>query len=444
MKRSVLYFVWSVVLTAIVQADLWAQQEVDLTLQEAIALALQRNYDVQLAKNASEAASTDDNYAWGAFLPRVNGTASLTRQNVQQDFEFQDVTRNRSGEAISNNTSASVQLVWTLFDGTRMFATRRRISEIAEQGEVAVKNQMINTIASVITRYYDIVRQKQQIKAIQEQIGVNEERVKLADLRLSVGTGGKPELLQAKVDLNEQRTQLLTQESTLLQLKEQLNVLLGMQMNEPYDVGDTILIDMGLGQEVIEESIERSNFSLQLARMNLAIAELELSERKAELTPTLNFNAAYNYSRNNNITLINPFSSLRSLNEGYNYGLTLSVPILNALNTRRLIQQARVNINRQQVTYDQQKAAVHVDVRNAFVRYENAKKVLVIEEENILLAKENVFIALEGFKRGITTFIELRTAQQSLESAYTRLIDARYNAKVAETELLRLSGDLLK
>ena len=76
--------------------------------------------------------------------------------------------------------------------------------------------------------------------------------------------------------------------------------------------------------------------------------------------------------------------------------------------------------------------------------YDNAKKVLLIEEENILYAKENVAIALETFKRGATTFVELRTAQQSLAEAYTRLINARYLAKVAEIELLRLNGGLLR
>ena len=55
-----------------------------------------------------------------------------------------------------------------------------------------------------------------------------------------------------------------------------------------------------------------------------------------------------------------------------------------------------------------------VGVKNAYVNYDNAKKVLLIEEENILLAKENLNITLETFKRGATTFIELRTAQQSL------------------------------
>ncbi len=142
--------------------------------------------------------------------------------------------------------------------------------------------------------------------------------------------------------------------------------------------------------------------------------------------------------------MINPFQALSNRSNGYNYGFTLGVPILNNFVTRRNVQQAQINFNRQGLLYDQQRAVINTSVHNAYVNYDNARKILLIEEENILLAKENTNIAMESFKRGVSTFIEQRTAQQSLEDAYNRLINARYLAKVAETELLRLSGDLLK
>src|SRR5260221_12416993 len=97
-----------------------------------------------------------------------------------------------------------------------------------------------------------------------------------------------------------------------------------------------------------------------------------------------------------------------------------------------------------QAIYDQQKVLAIVGVRNAFHNYENLKRILQIQEENIAVAKENVAIALAGFRRGITTFIELRTAQQSLSDAYNLLIAARFSAKSSEIELMRLQGALLK
>jgi outer membrane protein TolC len=133
-----------------------------------------------------------------------------------------------------------------------------------------------------------------------------------------------------------------------------------------------------------------------------------------------------------------------NLTQGLNYGFSVSLPIFNGFNARRLTQQAKIELGRQNLLYEQQRNDVNVDLRNALVNYESAKKILRIEEETIGAAKENVYIALETFKRGVTTFIELRTAQQSLADAYNRLITARYNAKLAETELLRLNGSLLK
>ncbi|HEY3429418.1 MAG TPA: TolC family protein [Cyclobacteriaceae bacterium] len=423
-------------------ACLCAQEKV--TLDQVIALTLEKNYDVRLARNTSESAEINHNYSIGVLMPQVNATGSVVWNNNHQEFEFADETRNVSGDAKSNNKQASAQLVWTLFDGTKMFATRERLAVIASQGELNVKNQLVNSIAAVINNYYNIVRQKQQLVAIQELMSINEERVKLAERKLQVGTGGKPELLQAKVDLNATKTLHIQQETQIIQLKDQLNGLVGLQLPPAYDVSDSILINLDIRQEDIFEDIEKKNYALQLSQRDLNVAQISLRERRAERSPIVNFNAAYNFSETNNTQLINPFSSLVNQNNGYNYGLSFSFPILNGFNITRNIQQAKITTNRQQLLYDQQKQTVDINIRNAYVNYDNAKKVLLLEEENILLAKENVTIALESFKRGVATFIELRTAQQSLADGYNRLINARYLAKVAETELLRLNGSLLK
>jgi outer membrane protein len=421
-----------------------AYSQKQVLVDEVIALALENGYDVRLSKNALEAAATDNGFAVGGFLPQLNGNASTTWNNNNQKLEFQDATRNNSGKAESNNIAAGVQLNWLLFDGARMFATRDRLAEIERQGEINVKNQMVNTIAQVITNYYNIIQQKQQLKALEELMLLNEERVRLADRKLSVGAGIKQELLQAKLDLNAQRTQFINQQTAIEQLKNQLNVLVGMKLPGAFEVTDSIEINLNITKEEITDNIDSKNFLLQSIRQDMSIARLQERERFGEYFPTISFGAAYNYSFTDNKALINPFQALSNRSDGYNYGFTLGVPILNNFLTRRNVQQAQLNFNRQGLLYDQQRAVIGTSVQNAYVNYDNARKVLLIEEENILLAKENTNIAMESFKRGVSTFIEQRTAQQSLEEAYNRLINARYLAKVAETELLRLSGDLLR
>jgi outer membrane protein TolC len=201
-------------------------------------------------------------------------------------------------------------------------------------------------------------------------------------------------------------------------------------------------MDLSLGE--VLGKMESNNPTLLIAKKNIDIANLSLKERKAEQFPTVSFNSGYNITRTDNKVTVNPYQPLFNRNRGANYGFTAAIPILNNLNTKRLIGQAKLDIQYQQLSYDNQKTLINLSVLNAFKDYEQQKKALALEEENILLAKENVDIVLETYRLGAATFIQLREAQKSLEDAYNRLIAARYNTKLAETELLRLKGDLVK
>jgi Outer membrane protein len=246
--------------------------------------------------------------------------------------------------------------------------------------------------------------------------------------------------LQAKVDLNAQAAARLQQLALIAQVRDQLNQLIGFRTGSVYEVTDSIPLNTSLQFGELVQKIEDTNPMLQIARKNIDIARITLRERKADLFPTLSFNSTYNFSQNDNSTVVNLFQPFFTQNKGLNYGFGLSVPIFNGFNTRRLIRQAQLDIRYQELFYDNQRSLIDVTISNAWKDYELQKQLLQLEEENINLAKENVAIALERFRQGVSTNLELREAQISLEAAYNRLIAARYNTKLAETELLRLEG----
>ncbi len=436
MKRSSL----SLLLCVVVTSEALAQP---LSVEHVVLIGLQKNYDIRLAQNTVALAINDSRFSFGLFTPNLNAFGSYTRNVIDARTQlFNDSIINRPGANFSN-VNSSLQMAWTVFDGTRMFTTRKRLNENEAFFALSAKNQMVNSTASIINNYYGIVRQKQQLKAVQEQTSVSEERVKLAERKLQVGTGGKPELLQAKVDLNAFRTAAIQQETLIQQLKDQLNFLVGMGLPDGYDISDTIPIHMGITLAAIMENVENSNTSLVAIKKNIRVAELMLRESRTGRSPIVNLNASLLLNRREDELQANPFSTKSSRTQGYNYGLSMSIPIMNGMNVNRNIGASKVNLERQKLLYDAQLSVVLSSIRVAFTSYENAIKVLQIEEQNILLARENVIIMLEGFRRGITTFIELRTAQQSLADAYNRLIAARFNAKLSETELLRLQGSLI-
>ncbi len=415
-----------------------------LTLEEAVANTLQKNYDIILSRNDSAMAAIDYSYRNAAFLPRLNGNVGTLWTNNAQKQTLSDGTKRDKSGLKSNNITSQLALNWTLFDGLKMFVTRDRVGQLLEFGELEIRNQVVNTVANVINNYYNIVRQKQQLKAIEEQMSIDSERVRLAQYRLDVGVGIKPDLLQSKIDLNAQKAAQLQQQALIEQLKEQLNQAMALPQFTMYDVVDTIMINTNISLGEVMSAAEKNNPAVLMAKKNIDIANLVLKERKADLFPTVSFNSAYNFNRTKNQVVINTFSTLFNQVHGFNYGFTATIPILNNFNTRRLIRQAKWSIDYQNIVYENQRSVTTLNVINAFQNYEQQKKALALEEENILLARENLDIVFETYKLGAATLLQLKEAQNSLADAYNRLIAARYNAKVSETELLRLSGQLVQ
>ncbi len=421
-----------------------AHSQQKLTVEEAVAAAIENNYDIQLLRNDSVVAALNNSYAYAALLPRLNATTGLVFNNNNTRQRLADGSERKQGGIRSNNIAASVNLNWTIFDGLKMFATRDKLGEIVRLGELNIKNQLVNTVSDVIKTYYSIVRQKQQLIAIEEQMSLNDERVTQAQKKLSVGLGAKPELLQAKVDLNAQVAAKLKQQTLIDQLKEQLNLLMVMARETRYEVEDSIPFRTDLVVADILMAAEQNSPELLVAKQNIKIAQITLRERRAERFPTVSFNSAYNFSKTENQLVVNNFTPLLNRNLGFNYGVSASIPIFNNFNVKRQIKAAQLDIDYQNTLYNYQKWRMDIGISNAYKDYELQKKTLRLEEENILLAKENVYIASERLRLGVTTYLELRETQKSLEDAYNRLIAARFDTKVAETELLRLKGELVR
>ncbi|KAA2244591.1 TolC family protein [Chitinophaga agrisoli] len=416
-----------------------------LTLDQAIDLALKNNYNIRLARNDADVFANDYAYANFAFAPRVNATAGRTWSQTRTKQEFANGSKRDTSGIKSNNYTGNVSLNWTLFDGLKMFATRQRLESLRDLGELTLKDQIINTVADIVNSYYDIVQQKQQLRNLSEQMSISEERVKLSDAKFQTGLGPKTDLLQSRVDFNAQKAAYLRQQTVIAQTKASLNQLMAVAVaNTTYEVQDSIPINLELSYGNLQQEIMRNNARLKIAQQNVEISRLQLKEAKADYYPVLSFNSAYNYSRVNSNAATNSFSPVFNQNGVINYGLTANIPIFNGLNVRRQVKNAKLNVEYQQLWLDNAQTQVSLSIDSTFKNYEYYKMSVTLEEENIGLARENAMVALERFRQGVSTTLEVKLAQQSLQDAFNRLILARYNTKLAETELLRLKGELVQ
>jgi outer membrane protein TolC len=275
-------------------------------------------------------------------------------------------------------------------------------------------------------------------------MAISRERMKIAQNKFNSGLGSKIDLLQAQVDLNAQRSAYLQQQTAIAKSKSILNQLIALPADNDYQVEDSIPVNTGLILEDFRDSVFHNNPDLQLAAKNIDIARYSLQEIQRSRFPVISFNSAYAYGRQVNQQQTSRFSPSSNQSNGLQYGFSASIPILNGFNISRQTKDAKLNIAYEQLNYQNQKSQVDVAVQNAFKDYNYYIQAMQLEEENLSVAQENMTVALEAFRQGQTTTIEVQTAQQGLADATYRLISARYNAKVAETVLLQLRGNILK
>jgi outer membrane protein TolC len=219
---------------------------------------------------------------------------------------------------------------------------------------------------------------------------------------------------------------------------------MGVASGRLYDVSDSIPFAEPIMLQDVQRSLGTANPALQMISKQVDIAKYQLREAKADQWPQLNLTTNYNFNRLDNIAVVNPFQPLFSRNSGLNLGISTSVPLFNQFTAKRNIQAARITVQSRELVLDQQRAQLNLQLVQAYNEYEAQQKALALEEENIVLAKENVAIVLEVYRLNATTLIQLKEAQKSLQDAYTRLIQARFLTKRAETELLRIKGALLR
>lgn len=419
-------------------AATFAQEK--LSLQDAIGTALKNNYSILVAKN-NAAINGNDNTAGNArMLPSVSAAAAISENNndLKQNYTDGRVV-DRSG-VNSSSSNAGLTLNWILFDGFGMFVTKNKLSEIAARGEINYKIEIENTVESVIAAYFNVVQMQKLIDATHILIAIDSERVVIAQTRLDVGSGSRLELLQAKVDLNEQLSTLMKQQASLEEGKDNLNYLLSRKPGTPFTVSDSIVIAYQPSAETLRSNVQQNNLSILAVQKDQKISLLEMKEMKSLRFPVIDFSGGYGYTRTKSAAGF----LLLNQSTGYNYGLSLRWNLFDGFNVNRQVKDAKLAYESSGFRLQDLQLQVSAQLEKALRDFSNNISMLSLEQENILLAKENLDVAYERFRSGLSNSLELKNAQLSFQNAESRLVQAQYASKLSETALMKLNGELVK
>jgi outer membrane protein len=409
-----------------------------LTAEQAVALALENNYDIKLSANELRIDEQNVSLANAGLLPNLTGT--FTRNNaIQNSTQVRtDGTQQELDNAKNNNMNYGVNLGWTVFDGFRMFARYDQLKELRRLGETELKLTILTRVSDVMTTYFDLVQQQQMLKALDTAIVISQQRVTTAQNRFTIGKAAKLEVLNAQVDLNTDKTNFLRQKETYANTKTFLNELMARDLMVDFVVADSVIIDDKLKLVDLMSLAGQQNPQIQMAIINKSVAELNLKQVRGNRYPQIGVSAGYVFTESE--------SSLGFAREnsaqGFNYGVSASINLFNGFLQSRNERIAKLQIENTAIQIEQQTKAINSQLMSAYQTYLTNLELVQLEKTNEEIAKQNLDITMEKYRIGTITTLEVRTAQLNYVNAIARNSQAQYNAKISETTLRELAGNI--
>ena len=414
-----------------------------LTLNDVVTAAVGNNYQIRVNRSQELIARNNNVRGNAGFLPTVSFgfQNNFLVQNLRQDFFTNPPLPQRVYGVFNRNATVGPTAVYTLFNGFGREATLDRLGQLVRISEVNTRANIELTLADATTGYYDVVRQLQRLIAFQQALDISRERLDLARATYEVGTRSKVDYLSARVDYNADSAALLAQQLSLRNAKIVLNTLLVRDLNTEFAVRDTILARTDLSLPELRESLKQQNPFLAAAVLNQRLAAIDVRQAKTLQYPQIDLLGGYAFNPTDNQA---GFGTRRGRNDTYSLGVRLAMPLYNGGNIKRQIANAYIN---ERITADQtanQQLQLLSSLEQSYQQYRNSLSLLNLEVQNYQIALQNVDIAYDRYRIGNSTFVEFRDVQRNSVTAQTRLIDASFNAKASEIELLRLSSTITK
>lgn len=416
-------------------------QDVIYNLDECIRIGLERNFSLLIARNSETIAKNNYTIGNAGFLPTLDLTGRHNGSVNDIERNFRDGTQTTSDNEYNTATSAGLSLGFTIFNGFNVITTYRKLDELKQIGELNTQFEIENLLSDIIVGYYGYVQQVQLSKNLKYAVALSKERLRIDEDRYLLGSSSKLQVLQSRVYLNADSSRLSRQLEVVHAAQIRLNELMAVEdLSLNFTTSDTsITVNPELLFEKLLDETLAKNTGLQLSAKNKIISEYDYKLVVSRSYPYLTASTGYNYTFNT----FYPSATKNQYTNGLNYGLTFGVNIFDGFNQRRSIRNSSIDIKNKELQYLEIEQGVKADLITIYSAYRNYLRLITLETQNLQTATENLEIAMERYRLGNLSGIDLREVQKSLLDARESLLSVESLAKLAEISLLLISGNIM-
>ncbi|AZQ42719.1 TolC family protein [Nonlabens ponticola] len=451
-NKSLLYVKLLVLVFAFAKAESQQSNVPLLTRQMALDSMLQNNYGIIVARNQVEIADNNAGLLNSGYLPTLQGTANAEYQLSDNRTDFGGA-ENQQGEprepfvqndAETRSYSAAINANYLLFDGLGRYYNFKILQEQYELSQLQVRSTIETTGVQLMSVYLQIARLKENLATFEQSLEINKQRETRAQYQFEYGQVNKLEVLNARVDINTDSINILNTRQQLRNTKRDLNLLLNRDFNQQFTVDTTVTLQNLLVIDSFVEQAQENNVRLLQAEQNVTISDYDIKVARSLLLPRIGLTGSYGWNRRENPgSAFFPDATTTNTSKTLAVGANLTWDIFDGGRSINSIRNAMINLDNEQLLKKQTIDEVTRDVLNARGNYANALRIFEMQEQNLVTNTDNFNRTQERFKLGQATSIEFRQAQLNLINAQTTKTLAKYDAKLAEYQLLQLTGQFL-
>ncbi|UZO81406.1 TolC family protein [Aquimarina sp. ERC-38] len=430
-----------------------------LSKEEAIRYTLENNYGITISNNQVLAAENNQKLLNSGYLPQLTGNAGANYQKSSTTVTFPSVFVDQidlnTGDSIqvvqpdrviegveTQRYNADITLSYLLFDGLGRFYNYKLLKEQYNLSALQARETIENTLIQMFSIYYELARLLENKEILEETLAISQERVKRATYQFEYGQNTKLGVLNAEVDVANDSIALLNINQSIANTKRDLGFIMNREVSTETVVDTTVFFVPELVLNTYTQDYTSNNVSILQSETNISINNYDLKVSKSGYLPTIGLNGSYGWNQSRNPP--SPFFP-PNINNSNNLsaGVNLTWNLFDGGTTITRVKNARIALENQEIALKQIQDDVARNLANALGTYQNLLKIYDIQQQNVITNMNNFERSEERFKLGQITSIEFRQAQINLLNARTNKNLAKYDAKLAELQLLQLTGQLL-
>lgn len=402
----------------------------DPELDSLIRRSVLYNLDVRAATERVREARASLGIATSNFFPDVNAVGSYSRGYSGGGSSGSGATR--VGPKPHDLWQAGVDASWEL----DVFGGVRRSIEAADYtvqaSEEDRRDVLLTVMGEVAMDYVSLRGFQQEIVIAQENLEAQVRDVSLVQQKRLLGTGTELDIAQAEAQVASTRSQIATLVTSEQQEVYALSVLLGQ---EPLALGQELaatgkipltppVVPVGLPSELLlrRPDIRRSERQLAAATAEIGVATAQLFPRFS-LTGTLTLQGSR-------------YQALGNWgNRFWSFGPNVTWPIFDAGRIWANIEVEKSLQVQSLIAYQSTVLNALRDVENALTAYAQEQQRRSALADAVAANQRAVELATKRYRQGLTDFLNVFVAQQSLFSSQLSLVQS--NRDVA-TDLVAL------